>query len=230
MQPVTPDCDRAPLRAAYIGVLASVLLMALQLLIGWLAGSSAIVADGTHTLVDLLVDALLFSALHPRGKLILAIANAHPARTPAALCATLSAVVGAGFLLQGLASQFDHAESIAAGGTAAAPGWAILMALLVLVIRESTARRLDGAANAVATSDSGAAGVLAAGAWHARIDALSACVAAVGAAGVAAGFGGLDHIASALIGLIMVATAVFQQNGPIREGFTHLRTRFSRLR
>ncbi|PRE45422.1 cation transporter [Burkholderia multivorans] len=228
MTTASPQCDTAPPRDAHIGVLAGALLMTLQLGIGWLSRSHAIIADGTHTFIDLIVDCLLYASLHPRARRFMKIRRVRAAWASTALCTLLSAVAGAGFVVQGFASEPARAETLTHGTAAAAPGWAILTALLVLVIRGYAARRLGSAAEAIADTDSGAAGILAAGAWHARIDALSACVAAAGAVGMAAGLGDLDQIATALIGSIMLSTAVLQRNGPVRCGLARLAARVRR--
>ncbi|WP_321782534.1 cation transporter [Paraburkholderia sp. J94] len=219
MQPVTPVCDRASLRAARFSVFASASLVALQLTIGWCADSRAIIADGTHTLVDLLVDAVLFASLFLRARQWRGLSAGAMSWTPATLCTALSALAGATLLAQGLgiistdpATAGDSAES-----------WVLLAALPVIAIREYMARRLSATAEQVSDTDSQAASVLSASAWHARIDALSACAAAVGAGGILAGFGGLDQIATGLIGVIMLATALFSANSPVRKGLGHVR-------
>lgn len=231
MQPAAPENERVSLHAARFGVTASAVLMALQFAIGSLTGSHAIVADGAHTLVDLLVDALLFLSIQPRARQLIATTGVWALRIPSAVCTTLPVLVGSVLLLQGLADTPASAQTLSA---AAAPGttqsWALLTAVLIIAIREYTARRLSRAARAIAGSDSLAAGVLTAGAWHARIDALSACAAAAGAAGTIAGLGSLDQIASTLIGAIMVGTGVLPKDSPVRECLRRCRALAVRLR
>ncbi len=231
MQSVTPVCDRASVRAVRFSVLASATLVALQLTIGWCADSRAIIADGTHTLVDLLVDAVLFASLFLRLRQW----RGMPARalswTPATLCTALSAFAGATLLAQGMGAF--SGDPTAAAATSATTGgssesWVLLAALPVIAIREYMARRLGATAESVSDTDAHAASVLSASAWHARIDALSACAAAVGAGGILAGFGGLDQIATGLIGVIMLATALFSANSPVRKGLGRLRNLASR--
>jgi len=218
MQPAAPKNERVSLHAVRFGVMASAVLMALQFAIGWLTGSHAIVADGTHTLVDLLVDALLFVSIQPRARQLIATTGVWAVRIPSAVCTTLPIVVGSALLVQGLADTPASAQTLApAVAPATTQSWALMAAVLIIVIREYTARRLNGAARQIADADSLAAGVLTAGAWHARIDALSACAAAAGAAGTIAGLDGLDQIASTLIGAIMVGTGVLPKDSPVRE-------------
>ncbi len=233
MQSVTPVCDRASVRAVRFSVLASATLVALQLTIGWCADSRAIIADGTHTLVDLLVDAVLFASLFLRLRQW----RGMPARalswTPATLCTALSAFAGATLLAQGMGAFSGDPTGAAAAATSATTGgssesWVLLAALPVIAIREYMARRLGATAESVSDTDAHAASVLSASAWHARIDALSACAAAVGAGGILAGFGGLDQIATGLIGVIMLATALFSANSPVRKGLGRLRNLASR--
>jgi divalent metal cation (Fe/Co/Zn/Cd) transporter len=230
MQSVTPVCDRASVRAVRFSVLASATLVALQLTIGWCADSRAIIADGTHTLVDLLVDAVLFASLFLRLRQWRGIPALALSWTPATLCTALSALAGATLLAQGLgAFSGDPAAAAATSATGgSSESWVLLAALPVIAIREYMARRLGATAESVSDTDAHAASVLSASAWHARIDALSACAAAVGAGGILAGFGGLDQIATGLIGVIMLATALFSANSPVRKGLARLRNLASR--
>nr|WP_241030583.1 cation transporter [Paraburkholderia sp. Ac-20347] len=229
MQSVTPVCDRASVRAVRFSVLASATLVALQLTIGWCADSRAIIADGTHTLVDLLVDAVLFASLFLRLRQWRGIPALALSWTPATLCTALSALAGATLLAQGLgAFSGDPAAAAAASASGSSQSWVLLAALPVIAIREYMARRLGATAESVSDTDAHAASVLSASAWHARIDALSACAAAIGAGGILAGFGGLDQIATGLIGVIMLATALFSANSPVRKGLARLRNLASR--
>lgn len=217
MLPTAPKNERAPLHAARLGVIASALLMAIQLATGLFTGSRSIVADGTHTLVDLIVDALLFISIQPRARQLMAVPGVWAPRIPAALCMTLPIFAGVALLVQGFADTPVSAQTLFASGTPGnAQNWVLLSALLIIAVREYTARRLSAAANEIAGDDL-AAGVLTAGAWHARIDALSACAAAAGAAGTMAGLGDLDQIATALIGAIMVGSSVLPKCSPVRE-------------
>jgi len=219
MRAAAPKNERVSLHAARFGVIASVVLMALQFAVGWLTGSHAIVSDGIHTLVDLLVDALLFVSILPRIRPLIATAGAWALRIPSTLCTTLPIVVGSTLLVQGFADTPASAQTPApAGAPATTQSWVLMMtAVVIIVIREYTARRLNGAAQRLANADSLEAGVLTASAWHARVDALSACAAAAGAAGTIAGLDGLDQIASTLIGAIMVGTGVLPKDSPVRQ-------------
>ncbi|WP_322054001.1 cation transporter [Paraburkholderia bannensis] len=227
MQSVSPECDQASVRAARLSALASASLLALQLTIGWCADSQALIADGVHTFVDLLVDALLFASLFIGARRLRGTARAVSSWAPATLCMTLSALAGVALLMQGLGAINDQDAASASGAT---PSWVLLAALPVIAIREYTARRLNATAEKVADTDSHAASVLSAGAWHARIDALSACAAAIGAGGILAGFGHLDHIATVLIGAIMLATAILPKDSPLRKGFGRLKALASSMR
>ncbi|WP_027815568.1 cation transporter [Paraburkholderia bannensis] len=230
MQSVSPECDQASVRAARLSALASASLLALQLTIGWCADSQALIADGVHTFVDLLVDALLFASLFIGARRLRGTPRAVSAWAPATLCMTLSALAGVALLMQGFGAISDQDASASATTGGATPSWVLLAALPVIAIREYTARRLNATAEKVADTDSHAASVLSAGAWHARIDALSACAAAIGAGGILAGFGHLDHIATVLIGAIMLATAILPKDSPLRKGFGRLKALASSMR
>lgn len=227
---ISPECDQASVRAARLSALASASLLALQLTIGWCADSQALIADGVHTFVDLLVDALLFASLFIGARRLRGTPRAVSTWAPATLCMTLSALAGVALLMQGFGAISAQDATASAAASGSTPSWVLLAALPVIAIREYTARRLSATAEKVADTDSHAASVLSAGAWHARIDALSACAAAIGAGGILAGFGHLDHIATVLIGAIMLATAVLPKDSPVRKGFGRLKKLASSMR
>jgi Co/Zn/Cd efflux system component len=119
MQPVTPECKRASRGAVRFSILASASLVTLQFTIGWFSGSHAIVADGTHTVVDLLIDALLFASFYLRTTQLRATPRATASWAPATLCTVLSAGAGAFFLAEGIGVPVQAATvSIAPGATA----------------------------------------------------------------------------------------------------------------
>jgi divalent metal cation (Fe/Co/Zn/Cd) transporter len=212
MRSVSAQPEQDSLRAARTAAAANAALMAVQIVTGWLTGSHAIVADGIHTLVDLAIDALLFLALRPAGMALLARAGAWGAALPSTAAATLLTLTGAALIHQGLV------ESAGSGAVpASAQFGGLVVALLVIGTREAIARHLHAVAARIDAVHARAANALAASAWHARADAMSAGAAAIGALGTLAGFTHLDQLATFLIGAMMVGMGLFQQDGIIRR-------------
>jgi len=191
---------RAGRQSTLVSIAVNLVLSTLQVLTGLWAGSQALVADGVHSLSDLVADfVVLFAARQSR----------HPAdadhqyghqrfETAASLAlgATLLAVgigmlVSAFFKLQALHASVVHLSAL----------W---VALATLVSKELLFRYMLRIAEHVRSS------MLVANAWHARSDAVSSLVVALGIAGNLLGVPLLDPIAALIVGLMIVRTgAVF---------------------
>jgi divalent metal cation (Fe/Co/Zn/Cd) transporter len=204
----------ASLRASRIVLAANLALMTIQLATGWLTGSNAIVADGVHTLVDLFVDAILLMSLKPRSTR----ASTMPPWLPSAFVALLLTLTGAELLWQGLNETAGGADV-----TTSVQLCALAVAMTVIVTRACIARYLGAVSSDIETTHADAAGLFAAGAWHARIDAISAGAAAVGALGTLAGFAHLDQLATLTIGGMMCCMGLLHEGSVIRLGVRQAR-------
>ena len=191
---VLAERSRASQRVTVVGALVNLLLSALKLVIGWMASSAALVADGIHSLSDLASDALVWFAARHAGE---APDEEHPyghGRFETA------ATLGLGILLGvvALGIVWDAVQR-AASGEHPVPGMlAIYAALISIVSKEAlywytivVARRVNSE-------------MLRANAWHHRSDAISSVVVLLGIAGAMAGWPYLDSLAAVIIG-IMVA-------------------------
>lgn len=201
--------EHSTARASRIVLAVNLALMTVQVTTGWLTGSHAIVADGVHTFVDLIVDAILLGSLHrPRVR---------SRWLPSAIIATLLTLTGAELLWQGLT---DTATSEMA---TSAQLCALVIAITVIVTRECIARHLSSVSAEMVGVQNDAAGLLAAGAWHARIDAISAGAAALGALGTMAGVAHLDQMATLVIGGMMCCMGLLHEGGFLRLGLRIVR-------
>lgn len=217
MPPVTAHPEQASLRAARLSAAANLALMAVQIATGYVTGSHAIVADGMHTFVDLAIDALLFLPIWlARGT-----ARRPAAWLPATATTLLPTLAGAFMLAQALAAPADDAVS-----TAAQTG-ALVVAIVVIATRECVARHLHATAAQLDDAHAHAVDALKAGAWHARLDALSATAAAVGALGTLAGMRHLDQLAAMTIGAMMIGMGLFSAGGVLRRCGRRVRARFA---
>ncbi|MEW8664301.1 MAG: cation diffusion facilitator family transporter, partial [Candidatus Thiodiazotropha sp.] len=95
-------------RVAIVGALTNTLLAILKLFVGWIGHSQSLIADGVHSLSDLLTDALvLFTARHARE----APDDEHPYGH--GRFETIGTLVLGGFLLTvGLGIVWDAAERL----------------------------------------------------------------------------------------------------------------------
>jgi len=181
-------------RVAIISALVNLLLSAVKLVVGFMANSAALIADGIHSVSDLLSDALVWFAAHHAGQ---GPDEAHPYghgrfETAATLgLGILLVLVALGIVWDAVASAFHHEQSI--------PGvLAIYAALFSILANEGlywytllVARRIKSE-------------MLRANAWHHRTDAISSVVVLIGVGGAILGWGYLDSLAAVIVG-IMVA-------------------------
>jgi cation diffusion facilitator family transporter len=180
-------------RATWAGVAVNLPLAGGKIGLGWLAGSQALVADGVHSLSDLMSDAAVLWAL---GHSHLPPDDEHPFghgrfETMATLVvATMLGVAAAGILLDAGLRLIDPAES-APGALALWAAAASIMLKEALYHYTRAVGRRTGSAMMIAN------------AWHHRSDALSSVVAL---AGIGASMGGLilaDAVAAAIIALML---------------------------
>jgi cation diffusion facilitator family transporter len=189
------DRARAASRSTWVSVWVNLALTVAQIAIGLVSRSQALVADGLHSLSDLVSDFVVIfvnrhshkgaDAEHPYG---------HQRFENAAtlLLGALLMSVGAGMLW----SAVDRiATPSSAGGVQPAALW---MALATLAAKELLFRYLLRVAERLKSS------MLVANAWHARSDAASSLVVALGIAGSLMGYAFLDAVAALIVGLMIV--------------------------
>lgn len=186
---------RAAARSTWVSVWVNLVLTAAQIAVGIVARSQALVADGLHSLSDLVSDAVVLfvnrhshkgaDAEHPYG---------HQRFENAAtlLLGALLMSVGVGMLWSAVNRI---ATPSSAGGVQPAALW---MALFTLAAKELLFRYLLRVAERLKSS------MLVANAWHARSDAASSLVVALGIAGSLMGYTFLDAVAALIVGLMIV--------------------------
>jgi cation diffusion facilitator family transporter len=185
-------------KAAYVSAALNAALMALQIVVGLFAHSDGLVADGIHTLSDLAADGVVLAVLY------LAAASAADQRGSAStdggvhgtLASLLIGLMLIGTSLDMLWHCLEPSTMPSASPTVRMS--ALAVALLAMLSKEALFRYMRAEAQ---RTDSA---VLHASAWHARLDAVSALVAALGVAGGMAGVAALDHVAAAVIGLMIL--------------------------
>lgn len=181
-------------RSTLASVAVNIVLMSLQIVIGFVAHSQALVADGVHSLADLVSDFIVLIANRASGEKPDADHNYGHARYETVASLFLGALligVGVGMLWRAgtrLANLGDippiHISALA-------------VAALVLVSKEGLFRYMLREAQRVRSA------MLIANAWHARSDAASSLVVAIGIIGSLAGVRLLDPIAAAIVGFLV---------------------------
>lgn len=186
-------------RCTWISVAVNVLLTAAQVVAGMVANSQALIADGMHSLSDLVCDFLvLFAAHHSKDPAD----ERHPyghARIETAASFALGAILAAtgGAIIWSAAMKLQDPGSL----PPVAP-LALWTALLALVAKEGLFRYM------LHVGESLRSPMLIANAWHARSDAASSLVVAVGIGGNLMGFVFADSLAAVIVGFMIVRMGV----------------------
>ncbi|MCM2340401.1 cation diffusion facilitator family transporter [Rhodoferax sp.] len=181
-------------RSTWVSVAVNLVLSIGQIAVGILAKSQALIADGMHTLSDLVADFVVLFANHHSQK---DADEDHPYghqrfETAAAL------VLGALLLLVGLGMLWSAAGKLQNPASIATVHiTALWVAAGALVGKELLFRYMLAVAKKVKSS------MLVANAWHARSDAASSLVVGVGIIGNLLGYPILDPIAAAIVGFMV---------------------------
>lgn len=181
-------------RSTWVSVVVNVVLTAIQIAVGIFAKSQALIADGIHSLSDLVADFVVLWAnhhaqkdadeKHPYGH--------HRFETAASLVLGLLLLgVGLG-MVSSAVQKLESPETVAP-----VHSLALWIAGLALVGKELLFRYMLAVAKKVKSS------MLVANAWHARSDAASSLVVGVGIAGNLAGYPILDPIAALIVGFMV---------------------------
>jgi cation diffusion facilitator family transporter len=181
-------------RSTWVSVAVNLGLSATQIAVGLLARSQGLVADGIHSLSDLVADFIVLIASHQGQKEPDA---DHPYghqrfETAATLAlGGLLLAVGIGMVLAAV-HKLEAPAAVPRVATAA-----LWVAAIALVAKELLFRFMLAVAKRVRSS------MLVANAWHARSDALSSLVVGMGIAGNLVGYPILDPIAALIVGLMV---------------------------
>ncbi|BBU28884.1 cation efflux protein [Burkholderia sp. THE68] len=181
-------------RTTWTSIALNSVLATAQLVVGIVAHSQALIADGIHSIADIVSDFIVLIANRHAGAAPDVDHNYGHSRyeTVASLfLGGLLIAVGVGMLWRAGTRIVDlqNIPQVKAG--------ALAVAIIVLVSKEALFRYMLRAAERVRSA------MLVANAWHARSDAASSLVVALGIIGSLAGFRILDPIAAALVGFLI---------------------------
>lgn len=182
-------------RSTWVSVAVNLFLSTIQIAVGVVSKSQGLIADGIHSLSDLVSDFIVLLAGHHSRK---DADDEHPYghqrfETAASLAlGGLLLAVGAGMLWSAV-TKLQSPESVPTVHTVA-----LWVAGGALVAKEALFRYMLTVAKRVKSS------MLVANAWHARSDAASSLVVGVGIVGNLAGYPILDPIAAAIVGFMIV--------------------------
>ncbi|WP_027478018.1 cation diffusion facilitator family transporter [Curvibacter gracilis] len=190
----TAERAAATSRSTWVSVMVNVLLSAVQIAIGMLSRSQGLIADGIHSLSDLVADFVVLLASHHSKK---DADEDHPyghhrfENAASMVLGVLLLVVGVGMVWSAF-MKLRNPETIAQ-----VHAMALWVAGIALVAKESLFRYMLAIAKRVKSS------MLIANAWHARSDAASSLVVGIGIIGNLMGYPILDPIAALIVGFMI---------------------------
>lgn len=182
-------------KSTLVSVVVNCFLSAWQITVGIFSHSQGLIADGIHTFSDLVADFVVLIANkssqkepdkeHPYG-------HFRYENAASLVLGTILIIVSLGMLWTAF-HRILEPESIPEVHSVA-----LYVALLALVAKEGLFRYMLGVAKKVKSN------MLVANAWHARSDAASSLVVAIGIAGSLMGYKILDPIAAFVVGLLIL--------------------------
>jgi len=193
-EPLHPERFAAAQKSTRVSIAINLLLTFFQVVGGFFAHSQALMADGLHSLSDLLSDVLVLYANrhgnrhadtdHPYG-------HARVETAATLILGGFLAVLGV-VLLVAAAMRLQHPEALQAVNPLA-----LAIAVIALVAKEGMFRYMLAVAKRVRSQ------MLVANAWHARSDAASSLVVIVGVIGNLLGYTFFDLLAAAVVGVMI---------------------------
>ena len=194
---ISAEKQSAAKKSTLVSVAVNLALTVSQIFAGLLSGSQGLVADGIHSLSDLVADFVVLFANHHSAKD--ADEDHHYGHQRYETAASL--FLGVSLLVVGLGMLWSAGHKIVNPIAASQISiLALYVALGSLAAKEILFRYMLAVAERVRSS------MLVANAWHARSDAASSLVVSVGIVGALFGFPILDSVGALIVGLMIVRT------------------------
>lgn len=189
--------QEAAKKSTLVSVAVNLVLTVGQIFSGFVSGSQGLIADGIHSLTDLVADFVVLFANHHSGKD--ADDDHHYGHQRYETAASL--FLGVSLLAVGMAMLLSAGHKIIDPVPAGQIQMlALYVALGSLVVKELLFRYMLNIAKQVRSS------MLVANAWHARSDAASSLVVSVGIVGALLGYPILDSVGALIVGLMVGKT------------------------
>ena len=189
-----PERFAAARKSTWVSIFINLLLTVLQVVAGYFGRSQSLMADGMHSLSDLLADFMvLFANWHGNRHAD----DKHPyghARIETAATLILGVALAAlgVALLFAAGMRLQHPEQVQP-----VQPFTFWIALIALAAKEGMFRYMLAVAKRVRSQ------MLIANAWHARSDAASSLVVVAGISGNLMGYTFLDLVAAAVVGVMI---------------------------
>lgn len=184
-------------KVTLIGSVVDLLLGVAKIAVGYIAHSQALIADGIHSLSDLLTDFMvLFAAKHASRD-----ADEDHPYGHGRIETVMTVVLGAALILVSFGIGWDAIRRLFEPDTLLHPGWlALVVAAISVAAKEVIYHYTMHVAKKLRSR------LLRANAWHSRSDAISSIIVFVGVLGAMSGLDYLDAIAA--IGVALMITKI----------------------
>ncbi|SEL64916.1 cation diffusion facilitator family transporter [Halomonas daqiaonensis] len=189
-----PKKHQATKRVTLLSVAVNTLLGVAKIIVGWIVGSAALVADGIHSFSDLVTDCFVLAASHygHQGPDL----DHHYGHGRIETLATLFLGSVLIFVAGGIA--WSSLQRLFSSAEIPPPGvWAILLTALALLSKEWLFHLTRRVGRRVGSK------MLEANAWHHRSDVLSTGVVMVALVGSQFGATWIDTVAAVIVGLMV---------------------------
>jgi len=193
-EPAHPVRFAAARKSTWISIFINLGLTVMQMLAGFFGKSQSLMADGLHSLADLLSDVLVLFANRHGNKH----ADANHPYGHARIETAASLILGASLAALGIAllvaagMRLQHPDQVQAVHPAT-----LWVAIVALAAKEGMFRYMLAVAQRVRSQ------MLVANAWHARSDAASSLVVIIGIVGNLLGYTFLDLVAAGVVGVMI---------------------------
>jgi len=185
---------RETVRVTLIGAVLDLVLGVVKIVVGVTAYSQALIADGVHSLSDLMTDGLvLYAAKHASRE-----ADAEHPYGHARIETVATVVLGVALIVVAIGISADAVQRLFAPDSLLMPGkWALVIAVISIVSKEAIYHYTMFVANKLRSN------MLRANAWHSRSDAISSVIVVIGIVGSMLGLTYLDAIAAVGVALMV---------------------------
>jgi len=183
-------------RSTWVSVITNIMLIIMQMIAGCLTASQGLIADGLHSLADIVSDVVvLITQKHSHKAPDKDHHYGHYRYETAA-----SLILGLILLLVGMGminAALLNLTKVLTSPSHNIPFVAFVVAGATVVAKETLFRYMMSEAKKIRSQ------LLIANAWHARSDAASSLIVAIGVLGTHVGYPALDPIAALLVGLLV---------------------------
>jgi len=181
-------------KVTLVGAFVNIVLAVAKIVLGVVGQSQALVADGVHSLADLISDAIvLWAAKHSTAE-----ADERHPYGHGRIETVVTVGLGVFLIIVATGIMIDAIGRLLQPETLGHPSWlTLVVAAISIFSKEFLYHYTLGVAKQLRSN------LLTANAWHHRTDAISSVVAFIGIAGAIAGFGMLDAIAAAGVSLMI---------------------------